>query len=123
MNWMAAQITAELHEVYRGCIPALNTVHFLMHDSKRIRTSTEDEACARHPVEVTTPQTVEKKKNIMEFLCSTTKILEAPMLKVRKIVLEELQIKMLGVPWGPRLLTGGLKKYVKGCCHAVSGDD
>ncbi|KAL6268304.1 hypothetical protein P5V15_001425 [Pogonomyrmex californicus] len=53
-KWTAAQIKAELDEVYEDSAPALKTVYFWINEFKRGLTSTKDEARFRHLVEVTT---------------------------------------------------------------------
>jgi len=64
-KWTAAQIKAELDEVYGDSAPALKTVYFWINEFKRSRTSTKDEARSGCPVEITTPEMIEKIHRIV----------------------------------------------------------
>jgi len=63
-KWTAAQIKAELDEVHGDSAPALKTVYFWINEFKRCWTS-EDEAHPGRPVEVTTPEIIEKIHRIV----------------------------------------------------------
>jgi len=59
-KWTVAQIKAELDEVHGDSALALKTVYFWINEFKRGRTSTKDEARPGCPIEVTTPEMIEK---------------------------------------------------------------
>jgi len=64
-KWTAAQIKAELDEVHGDSAPALKIVYFWINEFKRSRTSTKNEARSRRPVEVITPEIIEKVYRIV----------------------------------------------------------
>ncbi|XP_012063671.1 PREDICTED: histone-lysine N-methyltransferase SETMAR-like [Atta cephalotes] len=76
LKWTAAQIKAELNEVYRNSAPALKTIYFRINEFKRGRTCTEDEAHSGRSVEITTLDIVKKIHGM---------IMENRRMKVREI--------------------------------------
>jgi len=65
-KWTAAQIKTELDEVHGDSAPALKTVYFWSNKFKRGWTSTKNEARPGRPVEVITPEMIEKFHRIVE---------------------------------------------------------
>ena len=114
-KWMAAQIKTELDEVHGDSAPALKMVYFWINEFKRGQTCTEDEACSRRPVEVTTTDIVEKIHGIVTEdrrvkVCEIAESVGISTERVHNILHEKLQMKKLSERWMPRLLTVDQKR-------------
>lgn len=117
-KWTAAQIKAELDEVHGDSAPALKTIYFWINEFKRGRTSTKDEAHPGRPVEVTTPEMIEKIHGIvMEDrrmkVREIAEIVGISVDRVHNILHEKLQMKKLCARWVSRLLTIDQKRTRK----------
>ena len=106
-KWTAAQIKAELDDVHGNSAPALKTIYFWMNDFKRGRTSTKDEPRSGRPVEVTTPQMIEKIHGLI-MKDSQMKVREIAGIvgisgdRVHNILRDKLKMQKLGKRWVPQ---------------------
>jgi len=101
---------AELDEIHGDSAPALKIVYFWINEFKRGRTSTKNEARPGRPVEVTTPEMIEKiHRIVMEDrrmkVRDITEIVGISVDRVHNILYKELEMKKLCARWVPRLLT------------------
>ena len=71
------EIEAELDKVHGTSAPVFATVYNWVNEFKRGRTSTKDEHCSGRPVEVTTPEMIDKIHHM---------VLSDQRIKVREIV-------------------------------------
>lgn len=104
------EITAELNAVHGKSAPVFKTVYNWVNEFKRGRTSTKDEPRSGRPVEVTTPEMVNRIHDM---------VLSDRRLKVRELVVatrvskgtvisilhEKLGLRKISARWVPRLLS------------------
>lgn len=105
-----AEIKAELDEVYGEYAPSLATVKFWKAEFVRGRTSVLDEPSTGRPMEVTTPEMINKVHDMIMAdrrikLREIAEALNISCERVWNIVHQHLEMKKLSARWVPRLLT------------------
>lgn len=104
------EIKAELDEVHGTSAPSFATVCNWTNEFKRGRTSTQDEHRPGRPVEVTTPEMIDRIHDMIinDRRIKFREIVEATGISqgtVFSILHEKLGVKKLSARWVPRLLT------------------
>ncbi|XP_011630294.1 histone-lysine N-methyltransferase SETMAR-like [Pogonomyrmex barbatus] len=126
-KWTATQIKAEFYEIHEDSAPALKTVYFWINEFKRGRTLIKDETRPGRPVEVTTPEMIEKiHRIVMEDrrikVRDIAEIVGISVDRVHNILHKELEMKKLCARWVPRLLDDRSKTHAKRHFTAVFVD-
>ena len=104
------EIKAELDEVHSTSAPVFATVYNWVNEFKRGRTSTKDEHRSGHPVEVTTPEMIDR---IHDMVLSDRRITVREIVKatgisrgtVCSILHAKMGVKKISARWVPRLLS------------------
>ena len=109
------EIKAELDAVHGTSAPVLATIYNWVNEFKRGRTSTEDEQRSGRPVEVSTPEMIDKIHDMVlnDRRVKLREIVEATGVSkgtVISILHEKLDMKKLSARWVPRLLTAENKR-------------
>ncbi|XP_011148888.2 putative uncharacterized protein FLJ37770 [Harpegnathos saltator] len=104
------EIKAELDEVHGTSAPVFATVYNWVNEFKRGRTSTKDEHRSGRPVEVTTPEMIDKIHDMVlnDRRIKVREIVEATGISqgtVFSILHEKLGVKKISVRWMPHLLS------------------
>ncbi|XP_023217030.1 histone-lysine N-methyltransferase SETMAR-like [Centruroides sculpturatus] len=104
------EIKAELDEVHGTSAPVFATVYNWVNEFKRGRTSTKDEHRSGRPVEVTTPEMIDKIHDMVlsDRRIKVREIVEATGISqgtVFSILHEKLGVKKISARWVPRLLS------------------
>lgn len=104
------EIKAELDEVHGTSAPVFATVYNWVNEFKRGRTSTKDENRSGRPVEVSTPEMIDKIHDMVlsDRRIKVREIVEATGISkgtVGSILHEKLGMKKISARWVPRLLT------------------
>lgn len=104
------EIKAELDHVHGTSAPVFATVYNWVNEFKRGRTSTQDEPRSGRPVEVTTPEMIDKIHDMVlnDRRIKVREIVEATGVSqgtVFSILHEKLGVKKVSARWVPRLLS------------------
>lgn len=104
------EIKAELDEVHGESAPSFATVYNWVNEFKRGRLSTKDENRPGRPVEVSTPEMIEKIRKMIldDRRLKVREIVEATGISqgaVVSILHDKLSLKKITARWVPRLLT------------------
>lgn len=119
-----AEVThKKLHKHYGVCAPAIRTIYKWMGNFRRGDMSTADAERSGRPVEVTTPEIIDKIHDMImeDRRLKVREIAEAIGIsndRVHNILHNHLQMKKLSARWVPRLLTIDQKRNRVKCCES-----